>query len=114
MLSKEDIIDNYRHLWKIEKTFRVSKTNLRIRPIFHRLHRRIEAHICLSFAAYKIYKELERQLKEKKSSLSPEKAIDIAKTIYAIKVVHPVSKEVINKTVYITESQLYLAELFEF
>jgi hypothetical protein len=34
--------------------------------------------------ACKIYKELERQLKEKKSTLSSEKAIDILKTIYGI------------------------------
>lgn len=78
-LSKEDVIDNYRQLWKIEKAFRISKHDLRIRPIYHRKQRRIEAHICLSFAAYKVYKELERQLYDKRASISAEKAIDIAK-----------------------------------
>jgi transposase len=113
MLTKDEIIDNYSHLWKIEKAFRISKTDLRIRPIFHRLQRRIEAHICIAFVAYKIYKELERQLKIKKSHLSPEKAIAIAKTIYGIKVMHPISKEIITKTVFITEEQRNLAKLFE-
>lgn len=71
---------------------RISKTDLRIRPIYHQLKRRIEAHICIAFAACKIYKELERQLKEKKSSLTPEKIIDILKTIYGINLKLPQSK----------------------
>jgi len=72
-LSTEDIIKHYKDLWQIEKAFRVAKTDLEIRPVYHRTPRRIEAHICISFVAYKIYKELERQLKDKKSILSPEK-----------------------------------------
>ena len=66
---------------------------MRIRPIYHQLKRRIEAHICIAFAACKIYKELERQLKEKKSSLTPEKVIDILKTIYGINLHLPQSKQ---------------------
>ena len=83
-LPKNEIIENYSQLWHIEKAFRISKTDLRIRPIFHRLKRRIEAHICIAFCAYKIYKELDRQLKIKNAAMSPEKAIDIVKTIYRI------------------------------
>ena len=113
ILTKEKIIDNYGHLWKIEKAFRISKHDLRIRPIYHRLHRRIEAHICIAFVAYKVYKELERQLKEKKSILSPEKAIEIAKTIYSIKIKTPTHKEEVSKTILLTEEQKTLANLFD-
>ncbi|HLF47448.1 MAG TPA: IS1634 family transposase [Chitinophagaceae bacterium] len=91
-LSKDEIIENYKQLWKIEKAFRISKTDLRIRPIYHRLKHRIEAHICIAFCAYKIYKELERQLQEKQTGLSAEKAIDIANTIYRITINRPFSK----------------------
>lgn len=111
-LPKDQIIENYMHLWRIERAFRISKTDLKIRPVYHRLQRRIEAHICIAFVAYKIYKELERQLKEKQSTLSPEKAIDIAKTIYAIKVVTPLNKEEIYQTLILNEEQEMLAELF--
>jgi transposase len=113
-LTKEEIINNYKHLWKIEKAFRIVKTDLKVRPIFHRAKRRIEAHICIAFTAYKIYKELERQLKEKKSNLSPEKAIEIAKTIYSIKIVTSKTKETITKTLYLNEEQKNLAHLFKF
>jgi transposase len=111
-LSKEDIIDNYKHLWKIEKAFRIAKTDLKVRPIYHHLQRRIEAHICIAFVAYKVYKELERQLQHRGCELSPEKAIEIACTIYAIKAVKPISNEVVQRTLILTEEQRQLMELF--
>ena len=111
-LSKDEIIENYGHLWQIEKAFRISKTDLKIRPIYHRLKRRIETHICISFVAYKVYKELERQLKEMKSSFSPEKAIDIAKTIYQVKA--KTQNEIVSHILLITDEQKNLAQLFNF
>jgi transposase len=111
-LSKDEIIENYGHLWQIEKAFRISKTDLKIRPIYHRLQRRIETHVCISFVAYKIYKELERQLKEKQSSFSPEKAIEIAKTIYQLKA--KTQNGEVSHTMLITEEQKFLAQLFNF
>jgi transposase len=111
-LSKEEVIENYGHLWQIEKAFRVAKTDLKIRPIYHYIQRRIEAHICLAFVAYKVYKELERQLKEKQSALSPEKAIEIAKTIYSILAIKPNSKQYFEKTLLLNEEQRNLIALF--
>jgi len=111
-LSKDEIIENYGHLWQIEKAFRISKTDLKIRPIYHRLQRRIETHICISFVAYKVYKELERQLKVLQSNLSPEKAIEIAKTIYQVKA--QTQNREVSHILLITEGQRKLAELFNF
>jgi len=111
-LTKDEIIENYGHLWKIEKAFRISKHDLKIRPIYHRLQKRIEAHITINFVAYKIYKELERQLKIKKASISTEKAIDIAKTIYQIKA--RINDKIITHTLLLTDEQKYLAQLFNF
>jgi len=111
-LNKGEIIENYGHLWKIEKAFRISKHDLKVRPIYHRLQSRIEAHITINFAAYKVYKELERQLKEKQSDLSPEKAIDIAKTIYQIEANSEC--ESIKHILLLTDKQKLLAELFDF
>lgn len=113
-LTNDEIIENYNHLWEIEKAFRVSKHDLKIRPIYHRLQRRIEAHITINFTAYKIYKELERQLKVKQSELSPEQAIEIAKTIYSINVTNPIDKTLEKQVLLINEEQKYLANLFDF
>jgi transposase len=113
-LTKEEIISNYGQLWKIENAFRVSKHDLKIRPIYHRLQQRIEAHITINFVAYKVYKELERQLKMKQSSISCEKAIDIAKTIYAIVITDPIKGTTSKETLLLNDEQKQLAELFEF
>jgi transposase len=111
-MSKDEIIENYRHLWQIEKAFRISKTDLKIRPIYHRLQHRIETHICISFVAYKIYKELERHLTEKQSDLSPEKAIEIAKSIFQIKAQTPDGE--VEHMLLLTDEQKNLAQLFNF
>lgn len=107
------LLSNYGELWKIEKAFRISKTDLRIRPIYHRLHDRIEAHICISFASYKVYKELERQLKEKGSKYSINRSIELIKGIKQITLIHPISK--IKKTTLLkpTDEQIYLIKLLE-
>jgi transposase len=83
-LSDTEVIENYKNLWYIERAFRMSKTDLRIRPIFHRIRNRIEAHICIAFTAYCIYKELDRMLKKEKSKLSLKKASDITHNIYEL------------------------------
>lgn len=113
-LSKNQIIENYRHLWQIEKAFRIAKSDLKIRPIYHRLQRRIEAHICISFVAYKVYKELERQLNELKADISPMKAIEIAENIFEMEVKLPISGKIVKRTLLLTEEQKYLASLFNF
>jgi transposase len=112
-LSKEDVIDKYSQLWNIERTFRISKSDLLIRPIYHRLRKRIEAHICIAFAACKIYKELERQLKAFNSPLSPEKTIDILKTIYKVSIRTPYSNNLHQRLVLKTNEQRHLVTLFD-
>lgn len=92
-LKPTAIVENYKHLWQIEKAFRMSKTDLRIRPIYHRLADRIEAHICISFAAYAIYKDLERVLYIEKSTLSVKKAAEQTQNMYQIIATLPESKK---------------------
>jgi transposase len=96
-LSKNKVIKHYSLLWHVEKAFRISKSDLRIRPIYHRLKRRIEAHISICFTAYTIYKELERTLMSNKIPLSPEKAIESIKDIKQLNYSLPKSKQVKSK-----------------
>jgi len=74
-LTGTEVIESYNNLWMIEKAFRISKTDLKIRPIYHRLRERIEAHICISFVSYLIFKEFERALTESNSNVSVNLAI---------------------------------------
>lgn len=84
-LTDEAVMENYKNLWHIEKAFRMSKTDLRIRPIYHRLRNRIEAHLCIAFTAYCVYKELERVLYQEKSTLSLKKAAELTHNMYQVK-----------------------------
>lgn len=86
-LSGQEVIDNYNNLWHIEKAFRISKTDLKIRPIYHRLKDRIEAHICISFVSYLLFKELERVLSSSKISIN--EAIKQINRMYGITIYHP-------------------------
>ena len=113
-LSKDILLAHYRQLWQIEKAFRIAKSELNIRPVFHRLQKRIEAHICLCFAAYKVYKELERQLLEKNADISPAKAIEIAQSIFEIEIITPNTKQKIAKVLLLKKEQKVLAQLFQF
>jgi hypothetical protein len=83
-----------------------------LHPVFHYLKHRIEAHVCISFAACVVYKELERQLKNKNSALSPEKIIDILKTIYSITIMTPYSKSRYTRLLIKNEQQEDLLNLF--
>ena len=75
----------YSGLWLVERAFRITKGTLDMRPMFHFTPKRIEAHACICFVAYKVYKELERILKMKQINMSVDKVLDIAKTITTIK-----------------------------
>ena len=55
-----------------------------------------------------MYKELERRLKELKVGISPEKAIEIAKTIYSLKAIKPRSDEQFEKILWLTDEQKML------
>jgi len=88
-LPPVEIIENYGQLWQIERAFRISKTDLRIRPMYHRRRRRIEAHVLVAFVAYTIYKELERRLSEKKIPISPKRAAELTQTIYEMTFRYP-------------------------
>jgi len=91
-LKPNQVIDAYGNLWQIEKAFRISKTDLKIRPIYHRIPERINTHICICFVSYAVFKELERLLKESKVSFSPYRAIELTKNMYQIRIFLPDSK----------------------
>lgn len=110
-LAKEQVVAHYGQLWQIEKAFRISKTDLRIRPIYHRIKERIEAHLCICFCAYKIYKELERLLKKNNINLSPEKALTEINQLQQLSYILPKSRQVKTKLLRPTPNQQLLIKM---
>jgi transposase len=101
-LPAEDVYRQYRDLWFIERAYRVTKGTLEMRPMFHFTPKRIEAHVCLCFVAYKVYKELERVLMQTGIMLSVDKVLNIAKTITTVRIRLPKSNSTLSKTMVLT------------
>jgi len=109
--SPELVIETYGQLWHVEKAFRISKTDLRIRPMYHYRRRRIEAHVLIAFVAYTIYKELERLLAKERLSISPQRAIELTKTMYELRFKLPNDPEVQHVLLKMDTEQQMLYDL---
>ena len=113
LLTEQQIMDNYKQLWAIEKAFRISKTDLQVRPIYHHLERRIKTHICIAFCSYKIYKELERNIKLKNLPISTEQTIGELKTIYQAHIILPKSKKKTTVLLPLNAQQQMILKAFD-
>ena len=103
-LTANEIIEHYNNQYDVERAFRISKTDLKIRPIYHRLETRIKAHILISFVSYAIYKEFERKLKlnDVKFDFSQKFLRKIIEHIIAVKIddeIIPINPSEIQKQI---------------
>jgi transposase len=53
-MTAQAVISAYHDLWQVERSFRMAKTDLRARPVFHHQRDSIEAHLTIVFAALAI------------------------------------------------------------
>ena len=111
-LAPSEVVEQYHGLWVVERAFRVTKGNLEARPIFHFTEKRIEAHICICFIAYKVYKELERIIRLAGIRISVDSALKIAKTVATIRIKMPNNGKTIQQTLLLTPAQLSIKRLF--
>ena len=111
-LSMDEVIHQYHGLWVVERAFRIGKGQLEMRPMFHFTEKRIEAHICICFVAYKMYKELERIIRQKGIPMSVDKVLSIAKTITTIRLRLP-NGELYTETLYTTPQQEAIRPLID-
>lgn len=107
----DEVFTAYHNLWNVEKAFRIAKSKIEIRPMFHFTRRRIEAHICICFVALKVYKELERRLKAANIGMSVDKVLNMAKTVTTIIFRLPESGKTFAKTMPMKRHQR-IAKLF--
>ena len=112
-IEAKEVVSQYHGLWVVERAFRVTKGNLEARPVFHFTSRRIEAHICICFIAYKVYKELERIMKLMKFPMSVDKALEIAKTIPTVTMRLPYNQQKLTQTLFLTDEQRAIKPLFD-
>jgi hypothetical protein len=81
--------------------------------MFHFTPKRIEAHVCICFVAYKVYKELERIIKLSGINLSVDKVLNIAKTITTLKIKLPACGQTLSKPMLITAKHKSISQFFD-
>jgi transposase len=76
----------YIQLSEVESVFRTLKSELNLRPIWHRIQRRVEAHILIVFLGYCLWICLKRRLKAAATSLTPAQVLHSLKQILIVEV----------------------------
>lgn len=85
------IIERYHELYKIEQAFRISKSDLQTRPIFHFKEQPIKLHILICFIALVISKHIEL-----KAGISIRKFLDESKRIVDGQILNEMTNKIIN------------------
>ncbi|WP_455625586.1 IS1634 family transposase [Parabacteroides sp.] len=111
-ISAGEVYEAYHNLWNVERSFRIAKSKIEVRPMFHFTPRRIEAHICICFVALKVYKEFERILKMTNINMSVDKVLNMAKSITTIRVYLPKNKKYVTRTMIMKRHQR-IEQLFD-
>lgn len=66
------VLSQYHGLWQVEESFRINKTDLKMRPIYHWTPQRIKAYIAIAFMAFVCVRYLEYRVSVQSRKLSPE------------------------------------------
>lgn len=90
-LDDEGVIERYRDLWRVEAAFRMSKSDLAARPIFHRTEDSIRAHLLICFVALAMGKHLEIR-----SGLSLRRVVDLLWSVTDARIVDTTTGEMIT------------------
>lgn len=88
--TDEELWRTYVQLWQAEAAFRIHKTDLSIRPVWHQKTERVQAHILVCFLGFCMWKALEGWQGRAGLGSSPRKLLDELKRIQTVDVVIPV------------------------
>lgn len=87
-MNNGTIIARYRDLWHVEAAFRMSKSDLETRPIFHRTQDAVKAHVLICFVALAIGKHMELQ-----TGLSLRRIVDLLWSVTEAHILDTATKE---------------------
>src|ERR1700739_5016892 len=91
-LTAEDskiLWERYIQLTQIEAAFKSLKSELGIRPLYHQLEQRVEAHILVAFLAYCLWVTLKTRLQALAPGLTPRAVLQTLATIQMLDVCFP-------------------------
>lgn len=84
--SAEELWQFYLQLTEVEAAFKNLKDDLALRPVYHQLERRVEAHIFICFLAYCLHVTLRRRLRDLAPGLTPRSVLEKFATIQMLDV----------------------------
>lgn len=87
--TSEELWRTYTQLTEAEAAFRIEKSELSIRPVFHHTKERAHAHIMVCFLAHALWKTLEQWQERAQLGNSPRTVLDELARIQAVDVVLP-------------------------
>lgn len=71
-LTPTELLEQYRGLWQVEESFRITKHDLKVRPIFHWTPDRVKAHLAIAFMSFCCVRHLEYRVTLQQEKMSPE------------------------------------------
>ena len=83
-LTTEEVVASYRQLMEVERAFRVLKSLVKLRPIYHYRDRRVETHVFICFLAYLMAKLIEQRLRRAGLSHSLAHALEVLGRMKAV------------------------------
>lgn len=89
--SEKELWHMYMQLNDAESAFRTLKQDIGIRPVFHQIQRRVEAHVLVCFIAYTMYRTLDRLAHDKGVDMSARKVLSALSTIKSGDVILPLA-----------------------
>lgn len=87
------LIERYKDLWRVEKSFRIAKSDLEARPIYHRRENSIQYHILIVFIALAMAKVIEMEKQE-----SIQKVMDGLRDKWTLTLVDEISRNSLKVT----------------
>ena len=100
-MDAQTILAQYHGLWQVEESFRITKHDLRVRPVFHWSAKRIRAHIAICFVAFSLIRFLAHRIrKETGNSFSAER---IREELYRVQ--ESIVKDINTKDKYVIPSK---------
>jgi hypothetical protein len=85
----EELWTKYIQLTEAEAAFRALKSELAVRPVFHQLERRVQAHLLVEFLGYALWVTLKQLLHRRGTGLTPTRALAQLATLQSADIVLP-------------------------
>jgi len=83
-LGPVEVVQLYKELSEVERTFENLKDVIELRPIFHRKDERVQAHIFVAALAFLLHRALEKKLKAAAIDLSATEALQVLRTVRVV------------------------------